>query len=128
MPAVVCIPEDKARDYKRKWQQIHESGAFQADFAATGGGAGPAHAAAGPRRYNAAMHDIPNRIADDLLEIEATLRRQGRRGRVRPPARSGIFDTAGQCLRRNDPPTGALLACIPRFDQLIAIHSVPCRH
>ena len=53
---------------------------------------GPAHAAAGPRRYNAAMHDIPSRIADDLLEIEATLRRHGRRGRVRPPARSGIFD------------------------------------
>ncbi len=91
-------------------------------------GANLAHAAAGPRRYNAAMHDFLRRIADDLLEIEVTLRRHGRRGQVRPPARSGIFDTAGQCLRRNDPPNGALLACIRRFDELIAIQSSPRRH
>jgi len=130
--------------------------------------ASPAHAAAGPRRYNAAMHDIPSRIADVLLEIEATLRRHGRWDRVRPPARSlaspepfcidtlrfeqwlqwvllprmqqilsecrpiparsGIFDYAEQCLRKNDPPNGALLACIRRFDELIAIQSAPRRH
>lgn len=32
------------------------------------------------------MHDIPNRIADVLLEVEATLRRHGRWDRTRPPA------------------------------------------
>lgn len=37
------------------------------------------------RRYNAAMHEIPNRIADILLEVEATLRTHGRWGHTRPP-------------------------------------------
>ena len=31
------------------------------------------------------MHDIPKRIADILLEVEATLRRSGRWERARPP-------------------------------------------
>ena len=34
------------------------------------------------------MHDIPNRIADVLLEVEATLRNHGRWDSTRPPARS----------------------------------------
>lgn len=37
------------------------------------------------RRYNAAMHDIPNRIADILLQVEATLRTHGRWDRIQPP-------------------------------------------
>ncbi len=131
--------------------------------------ASPAHAAAGPRRYNAAMHDIPNRIADVLLEIEATLRTPWPLGpgpaagqvagqhpailyrhaalramaavgvpaahaadpqrvpaHCQPGAGSSIY--AEQCLRKNDPPTGALLECIRRFDELIAIQSAPRRH
>jgi uncharacterized protein YqcC (DUF446 family) len=34
------------------------------------------------------MHDIPSRIADVLLEVEATLRNHGRWDSTRPPARS----------------------------------------
>jgi uncharacterized protein YqcC (DUF446 family) len=40
------------------------------------------------RRYNAGMHDIPNRIADVLLEVEATLRTHGRWDQTRPSPRA----------------------------------------
>ncbi len=36
------------------------------------------------RMYNSAMHDIPNRIADVLLEVEGTLRSHGRWDRDQP--------------------------------------------
>ena len=37
-------------------------------------------------RYNVDMHEIPNRIADVLLQLEATLRTHGRWDRQQPPA------------------------------------------
>jgi len=39
-----------------------------------------------PPVYNSPMHDIPNRIADVLLEVEAILRSSGRWDRCQPPA------------------------------------------
>ena len=39
-----------------------------------------------PPVYNSPMHDIPNRIADVLLEVEAILRTSGRWDRCQPPA------------------------------------------
>lgn len=38
-----------------------------------------------PPVYNSAMHDIPNRIADVLLEVEALLRASGKWEAFRPP-------------------------------------------
>ena len=38
-----------------------------------------------PPVYNSPMHDIPNRIADVLLEVEAILRTSGKWDRCQPP-------------------------------------------
>jgi uncharacterized protein YqcC (DUF446 family) len=109
------------------------------------------------------MHNIPDRIADILLQVEATLRTHGRWEPAQPPdqalesrqpfcidtlrfeqwlqwiflprmkkileasrplpARSGIYSYAEHSLRKNDPPTPALLILIRRFDELIAIQA-----
>ena len=65
---------------------------------------GKIHVILTPNMYNSAMHDIPNRIADVLLEVEGTLRTHGK------------WD-------RNEPATGALSSAQPfcmdtlRFEQ-----------
>jgi uncharacterized protein YqcC (DUF446 family) len=43
------------------------------------------------------MHDIPNRIADVLLEVEANLRNSGRWDRARPPG-TALVSTQPFCL------------------------------
>ena len=52
------------------WPQVAENVAFHLIF---------------PPVYNLPMHDIPNRIADVLLEVEALLRTSGKWDAYRPP-------------------------------------------
>ena len=47
--------------------------------------------------YNFTMHDIPNRIADVLLEVEGTLRTHGRWDRNQP-AVSALSSTEPFCM------------------------------
>lgn len=66
------------------------------EFASAGGCDGPSRGGKSPENrgfrqisppvYNSPMHDIPNRIADVLLEVEAILRSSGRWDRCQPPA------------------------------------------
>jgi hypothetical protein len=82
------------------------------------------------------MHNIPNRIADVLLQVEATLRFEEWLQWIflpwmktiledgKPlPQKSAISSCAEHCLHKDDPPTTDLLKNIRRFDELIAIQS-----
>ncbi len=86
------------------WRLFHEYGTFFGYFKviarlidlsaprAAGLSRQPCISAFNPRRYNAAMHDIPNRIADVLLEVEATLRTHGMWDQTRPPAEALVSE------------------------------------
>jgi len=65
------------------------------------------------------MHDIPNRIADTLLEVEATLRTHGRWDRC-PPAAEALASTQPFCLDTLRFEQWLQWVFLPRMQQIIA--------